>query len=272
MDIYGKDIIIGDFRASDFGLILSSFDYDEKAEDEMGNDISIAEQFVGRNPVPVYLDYSYTNKLKPTITVIKYNCHNASDFELTEFEIRHILRLLTGHSGYKWMKVVTEEISEDTWYKVKVNKTSLLKIGNQKAGLKIEMECDSQFGYSPVQIVKNDINAYEHFYIFNNSDDIYTYLLPKLSIKIKEGGNWALTNHTEDWTTMINNTVTDENITMDSERQILLSDVEHTNVLLNDFNLHWVRLLSGINEYSVNLDCEITFEYRMRRKGGFICN
>ena len=56
MDIYGKDIIIGDFRASDFGLMLSSFDYDEKTENEMGNDISIAEQFIGRNPVPVYLE------------------------------------------------------------------------------------------------------------------------------------------------------------------------------------------------------------------------
>ena len=63
MDIFGKDIIIGNFRASDFGLMASTIKFDEESEYEMGNDITIAEQFIGRNPVPVYLDYSYVSRL-----------------------------------------------------------------------------------------------------------------------------------------------------------------------------------------------------------------
>lgn len=38
MDIFGSDLIIGDFKASDFNLTLGSTDYDGSPEDEeMGN-------------------------------------------------------------------------------------------------------------------------------------------------------------------------------------------------------------------------------------------
>lgn len=272
MDIYGKDVIIGNFRASDFGLIASTIKFDEESENEMGNDITITEQFIGRNPVPIYLDYQYSSKLKPTITFIKYNCHNAADLELSEFEIRHILRLITGQHGYVWMKVFTDEISEDTWYKVKVIKTALIKVGGRKIGFKIELNCDSQFGYSPLQTVKINQEGFKHFFIFNNSDDIYTYLLPKVKIVIKEDGNLELKNETENWTSIINNLVTGEVLEIDSERQIITSSVEHEPKLLNDFNLHWVRFVDGNNEYSANLNCDIEFSFRFRRKGGFICD
>ena len=168
MEIFGSDIIIGNFRASDFGLMLGSIDYEEKSENEMGNDISITEQFIGRNPVPVYLDYTYTSKLKPTVTLIKNNCHNSSDYKLSEFDVRYILRLITGQHGYIWMKVLSEDVSEDTWYRVKVTNTSLIELSNKSVGLKIQMECDSQFGYSPIQTIKINETAFSKFNIFNN--------------------------------------------------------------------------------------------------------
>ena len=124
MEIYGRDIIIGEFKASDFNLILGSLDFDEQAEEEMGNDITIAEQFIGRNPVPVYLDYKYSSKLKPSVTLIKMNCHDGGDYKLSEFELRHILRLITGHHKYIWMKVIAENPGADIWYKVKVMNTN----------------------------------------------------------------------------------------------------------------------------------------------------
>jgi hypothetical protein len=272
LDIYGQDIIIGNFRASDFNLMLGSLDYDDSAENEMGNDIAIAEQFIGRNPVPVYLDYTYSEKLKPTITLIKNNCHDASDFELSEYEIRYVLRLITGQHDYLWMKIITDDISEDNWYKVKVIRTALLKRGNKNIGLKIEMECDSQFGYSSIQTIRINENSYSSFNIFNNSDDIYTYLLPTTIITMHEAGNLEIKNSTEGWSTIITNLSVGEVITMDSEKQILTSTVNHTTSLINEFNLHWIRFVDGMNNYQANLSCDITFNFRTRRKGGFICN
>lgn len=271
MEIFGRDIIIGDFKASDFNLIIGSTEYSGQSEDEMGNDITIAEQFIGRNPVPAYFDYSYSEKLRPSISLIKNNCYNSNDTGLTEFEIRNILRLITGFHEYKWMKVITDDISEDTWYKVKIVSTALIRYPGIVAGIKINMECDSQFGYSPINVIKQKVTAYKPFYIFNNSDDIYNYLYPKIDIKLEEDGNIELVNNTENWTSIINNVVTDEIVTINSEKQILTSTNEHENVLLDDFNLHWFRLVNGLNEYSCNLNCEITVTFRLRRKGGFIC-
>lgn len=271
MEIFGSDVIIGDFRASDFGLVLGAVDYDGSSEDEMGNDITIAEQFIGRNPVPVYLDYSYTEKLKPTITLVRTNCGHLANTPLSEYEIRSILRLITGTVGYKWMKVVTDEISEDTWYRAKVINTALVRVAGIVVGLKIFMECDSQFGYSPIQHADKSVSAYEPFRIFNNSDDIYTYLLPNLKIIMAESGNLEITNNSEPWKTIINNVSNGEIIEINSEKEILTSSISHPNVLLNDFNLHWIRMVNGINEYVTNLNCEMQFSFRLRRKGGFIC-
>lgn len=264
--------MIGEFKASDFNLMLGSIDYDEKAENEMGNNITIAEQFVGRNPIPAYLDFTYNEKLKPTVVLIKNNCHDASDYMLSEFEIRHILRLITGQHNYIWMKVITEEISEDTWYRVKVIDTALVKLAGKNIGLKINMECDSQFGYSPLQTLNISETAYKKFNIFNNSDDIYTYLFPEVQITMKQSGNLELINETENWYTIINNVSYDEVLNLDCERQIITSSFNHINVLLNDFNLHWIRFVDGVNVYSANLNCDIQFKFRMRRKGGFICS
>ena len=254
-------------------LISSWIIYEKQSKNEMGNDITITEQFIGRNPIPVYLDYQYNEKLKPTVTLVKNNCNNSSDYCLSEFDIRHILRLITGQHGYMWMKVDTDDVSEDTWYKVKVTSTALLKVSLDRIiGLKINMECDSQFGYSPIQTIKISENAFSKFYIYNNTDDIYTYLLPKVEIKILEEGNLELKNDDEDWSTIINNLSIGEVITMDSEKQIITSSINHKTALINDFNLHWVRLISGMNEYTANLNCEIIFSFRLRRKGGFLCS
>lgn len=272
MEIYGRDIIIGEFKASDFNLIPGSLDFDEQAEEEMGNDITIAEQFIGRNPVPVYLDYKYSSKLKPSVTLIKMNCHDGGDYKLSEFELRHILRLITGHHKYIWMKVIAENPGADIWYKVKVMNTSLIKIRGENIGLKINMECDSQFGYSPPQFFTINEVAFQKFIINNDSDDIYTYLYPEVTITVNQAGNLELKNETEGWSTIINNLVANEVIKINSERQIITSSVNHKTALINDFNLHWIRFISGINEYSANLNCTLVFNFRTRRKGGFLCS
>ncbi len=74
MEIFAKDLILGNFRASDSGLCVASFTFKGESEDELNITPSAIEKFIGNNPVPVYLGQKYENKLSPTVTLIKNPC------------------------------------------------------------------------------------------------------------------------------------------------------------------------------------------------------
>ena len=45
MDLFGKDMIIGNFKLSDYGLMLGTFDLNNE-EEELGMDYDTIEEFV----------------------------------------------------------------------------------------------------------------------------------------------------------------------------------------------------------------------------------
>lgn len=78
MDILGKELIFGDFRTSDYGLILASFDYSGVSEDSLGMDVTTIEEFIGNNPVPV----------AQNITLTLPNVTNNSGYERLQKELK----------------------------------------------------------------------------------------------------------------------------------------------------------------------------------------
>lgn len=50
MDLFGKDMIIGDFKLSDYGLMLASFDSNSaNDEEELGMDYETIEEYIGHS-------------------------------------------------------------------------------------------------------------------------------------------------------------------------------------------------------------------------------
>ena len=147
MEVYGKDLILGDFRASDYQCILASFTSDGVREEDTGIAVEVIEEFVADNPVPVFLGEKHTSKLHPSIVLVKDFCQTDDPY-FTERDCRAIIRIITGKRGYQWMKIVTEDVGEDIWYKAKVVSVSYQKVSGQVAGIVLDMECDSQFAWS----------------------------------------------------------------------------------------------------------------------------
>lgn len=182
MELFGKDMYIGDFKLSDYGLILASFDSNvSNSEDELGMDHETIESYIGHNPVPVYLGSKYTNKLKPQATIVKDYCYNTNPY-FTEHECREILRQLTGFRGYKKMQLYSYEFDELIYFYVRVTNVSYRKIAGKVAGIILQMECDSQFAWSRDFSSVYNVKAGTPFIFYNSSDDLYNYLLPKITI------------------------------------------------------------------------------------------
>lgn len=265
MEVFGKDLILGEFRLSDYGMMLATFDSDGESEDEIGITIDTIEEFIGDNPIPRYLGDKYSNKIKPKVTFIKNPCSFGNNLYFSEKECRNILRTLTGIRGYQWMKVINDDNEDDIWFRSKIVNISSKRIGTGIVGLILEMECDSPFGWSSETLIDLSIKKGQTIRIFSNTDDMYNYIYPNVSITFKSSGNFVLTNITDNRETEIKSVKKNETIVMDCKNEVITSSLEH-DLLLNDFNLNWFRLKPDANELSVNMDVRIVFRYRVPRK------
>ena len=262
------DMIIGNFKLSDYGLMLGTFDLNNE-EEELGMDYDTIEEFVGCNPIPIYLGAKYNNKLKPQVTIIKNT--NIGSAYFTEHECREILRQLTGFRGYRPMQIYMDDFDELYNFNIRVQKVSYRKVGGHVAAIILYMECDSQFAWSKEFRYSFDVSPEKNLVFINMSDDLNNYLYPKVVISPKSAISvLEIVNLTDNnWTTSIRNIAANEIITMDSKNQILQSSIKN-RIILNDFNLHFVRLLSGKNELSINANCILSFTFQVPRKVGFL--
>lgn len=271
MELFGQDLIIGDFRLSDHGLLLASFDMNGEEEDSIGMDYEVIEEYIGHNPVPVYLGGRYNEKLKPQITIIKNNCWDSFDITFSENECRHILRQLTGYNGYRKMVLDVEDPDEFIYFNVIVQSISYKKIGGKICGIVLSLECDSPFGWSREYENTYEVSAGQTITFYSTSDDLYNYLLPEITITPKSSiGQLTIKNKSDNnWTTTLSNLSAGEIITMDSKREILLSS-KANRVIMNDFNMHFFRLVSGKNEIEISGNVTFTIKCSFPRKVGFV--
>lgn len=273
IDIFGSDAIIGDFQLSNYGLILASFDSASSVDEELGMSHETIEEYIGHNPVPKFLGTSFNSKLMPTVTIIKdprIN-YNTTDKYFTEHECREILRQLTGFRGYKQMQILSYEIDELLFFYVRITNVKYQKVGGNIAGIILEMECDSQFAWSNEFHYIFNASPSSNIILFNNSDNLYDYLLPKVTIKSNSAiSNLSIVNLLDNnWSSTLKSLSANEIVTMDSNNSTLISS-NPNRIISNDFNMHFIRLVPGKNEFKVSHDIQLAFTYRVPRKVGFI--
>lgn len=281
MDVFGKDAVIGDFRLSDYGFVLGSFSYDNEDID-LGMENETTETFIGNNHVPVYLGSKTTGKLKPRLTIIQNECVTDRIY-FTLNECRMITSKLIGNQGYKKLYIEDDKGNETVFYNIRFNSAHYEKSYDKVIGITFEGECDSQFAWTD-EITQKFITTekYEHISIYNDSDDLYNYLLPKVNIHItdetlaRETESLTIRNINENRDTimeikydMFNNL---KDFEMDSKKNILRyrkNDLVFLESNYEGFNMNFIRLVPGDNHFTVSLPCEIVFKYSLPRKVGF---
>ena len=269
MNLFGDDMVIGDFRLSEYGLILASFEDASEVEEDLGMNYETIEEYISNNPVPVYIGSKYSEKLRPIATIVKNPCLLQDRF-FTDHDCRSILRELTGFYGYKTMQIYSKEISEVLYFNVRINNVKYKKISGKIVGIILEMECDSQFAWSKEFNYTFDVSAGNILSFYNISDDLNNYLKP--TIKITASSDIAeleiINLNDNNWTTVLKNISENEIITMDCKNEILESSKDRN--ILNDFNLHFIRFVSGINKLQVNSDITVDISFKYPRKVGLM--
>lgn len=270
MNVFGKDAIIGNFKLSDYGLMLGSFDFPYEEDEDLGMTHESIEEYIGHSPTPIYYGSSYSSKLKPVMTIVKDKELNSSMY-FNSHECREVLRQLTGFKGYKMMQILPYDFDELLYFNVRVVNVSYKKLDNMVVGIIFEMECDSQFAWSEEFNYTYNVSESNPLIIFNTSDDLYNYVLPLITIKVSQNiDSFSIINiEDNNWETRIDSLTKNETVTMDSKREIITSSIPN-KLISNDFNMHFIRLNSGKNEFIFNHEAEITLSFRVPRKVGFV--
>ena len=265
MEVFGNDMKIGNFILSEHGLMLASFNYDGESNDSLGLDHDTQEVYTGSSPIPLFIGATYSKKLEFEITLIK-KCPTEY---FTEFEVRDVLRSLTGMPYYQWAQILSESPDENLYYKCRTVNASIQRINGRIAGISLTMECDSPFAWSKEFTYDYDIDAGSTLIFNNTSDDYYQNFCPLVYITANNAiEKLSIVNITDGFKeTIITNIDKDETITMDSNKELLTTSIEN-KLILNNFNFKWISFISGKNEIYFNEAIHLKLVCRFPRKVG----
>lgn len=272
MVITCDDFIFEDFHMTDYGLICWNGSDGEIDDTE---DMSITPVFTtvfnGESPRKTYISQKYEDSPEFTVKMTKAFCDRDDFSFFTENELRSLNRLLTGKRGYSWLKIVNNAVMDtDYYYRARVSKIEYERMGYHVVGYDVTFELDSGMAYSEEQSITISAKANTKFYIFCNSDDLNDYTRPVIKIIPSAAGTLSLTNNSDsNWSSNVNNMTAGEVLTIDCDKELLSSSRTRTYIL-NDFNLHWPRLMPGKNEYVCNRNATVAFTFRAARKVGFV--
>ena len=267
MDVFGKDAILGEIKLSDMGMMLASFDSKSSDEEDLSMGTSTIEEYIGDNPVPIYIGMKHNAKLQESITMVKNPCLSKSNY-FDEYDCRKILRCLTGFRGYKRLQILTEDFETTYHFNFRTIDAKYQKVEGQVAGITLEIECDSPFAWTDERQYKTTTDGSSNIVIYNQSDDLNHYLLPLVTLSSPADVDLSIINlNDHGWETKIS-LLGGETVTMDSKRSMIFSN--NNRLIGKDFNQHFIRFVPDKNEFSVNHAVDITFQYNLPIKVGFL--
>lgn len=262
MAVYGINFAYDKILSDVFNLVMCSIgDNGSDDELEMGLDI---EAISDDTTSPYKVDYGikYTNVLSFPMTIAH---RDGTYFGRTQ--IRDISRWLTGKQKPCWLEIFDNEY-EDIHFLCRVTEIRKIKINGNVVGFRLTWTCTSSFAFSDEQeeVINIKRNA-NKFHIYNDSDD-ESYLLPLVKVTVNDSDSLlSIKNLTTKDDFELKNIRNGDIIIIDNYNQIIYVNGKYKHIA-DDFNLVWIGLKQGLNDFEVNLECNIEFTYRFTRKVG----
>ena len=176
----------------DLELIVSTFNPDNG---EVDSYLDMEPVYTDSYDGTIRTDYGakYKSVATPSITFIEVN---GSD--INPYKVRNVLRWLTGSRKNSWMDVCDKDGEIVCSYLGRFTDVKLQKEDARVIGIVAYFTSVSPWAYSKVQSpVSVNLNGETEFAIDNLSDDLYSYVYPKISFKNGKNQNkFSITNST----------------------------------------------------------------------------
>lgn len=260
--MFATDFIFNGQRASDFDLVICSFDGEYTTA--TGGD---AEFNVVKSPDSDKFNFygaQYNTPLEWTFSIIKNPCILKNDSKTDDFsneEERIINKWLARRDGYHWLNFCQDENEDDILYKVQI-KVRPRQVAGKTIGFDLTVTADSAFGYTPLQKKKATINKTKPL-VLHIDNDTDNYILPKVTIQGQ--GNFYIANNNDVEMSASKNKapkftdiLSSDKILMDSENKFL------NGISFDKFNCRFLRLVDGKNVITTDSESDINLEIYYR--------
>jgi hypothetical protein len=263
LSFFGSNFIYDNITSESFNLKIGYLNSGGTQESTSGSNIKIISDKVRRKPKP----YFYGVEIEP---VLEFDMFVYSEVALDIYDLSAINKWLYGRQQYKWLQVQQENGMEGIWYNCFLTNPQDIYIGNLPYCKKFTVVCDAPWAWTDEFTYNYTITTPNQSIIFNNlSDCADDYLYPYVSFTISSTTtNFSIKNNSDNGREFkFTNISGNETITVNNELQIITSST--LNNRLNNFNLKWLRLVSGNNSLIVNGNCpSLIFKMRFPKKIG----
>jgi len=275
--MYSTDFEYADKRLSDFGCITCTIDKSAGVEEiNIGCDITFNTVKNNHSSIHSKTSSAYDNVYTTSFQIAKEHCgDNQDEAYFTYEEIRNLYKWLNRLSYEKFKPYPNDDSYYDVHYFGSFNVDEVF-VDGRVIGFTLHFTASTPYGFGEdtiLEIVTSEAN--EEFYLYGESDEADSVIYPKVRIKCLTDGELKITNQTTGNYVFVNNCKANEEIIIDGEYKIIISDnEEHTTTTLpRDFNYEYFDIKIGEgndneNLYEVSMPCEITITYSPIRKVG----
>lgn len=261
--MFGTDFEYDGKRLSDFGLMILSFNgvnNDDTASS--GADITFGQvRTAGGDNYNLYSS-TYDSAYSITFQIGKnpYNISCQEDLHFSPIEASEIQAWLCQDEYCKFR--IDQTGYENIYWNATFSSKQIL-INGRIVGLELTLFTDAPYAYMDEIEICKEVKKDKPFVVYSLSDEIGN-IRPYLEVKLKESGEkFVLSNSLDTLTTEVGNVSVDEVITFYGRSQNITSSLEHE--IADDFNYHYPIIGNTkdtrLNEFTTNLDCEITIKY-----------
>lgn len=276
-----KDFFFGDKRLSDLGYMIGYAVTSPSTSIPMGSDTTFNSYTNQITYETDFLKSKYDTNLEITFDIVKDLYSNKKDTYLNDIECSFLMKWLNRKDIHDFIAIYDDSSFNNIVYHGTFTKFNQINIGGKCIGINVTFTSNAPWGYEKTRNNSYLIpNGGGNFKIMNDSDEV-GFLYPTFfEIKIKENGNFELSNSLDNKKTVIKNCTIGEVITFNCKRQIINSNYyvpgknENHSKFMNDFNYNYPRLVleydNNENDFNVNVGCEIKISYSPVRKVGII--
>ena len=247
----------------DFGLIICSVDSSDGINvSSAGSEINFNTVSSMHGNIKHVTNTTYDSVLEANIQICKYDC-DLGVVALTIDEKREISRWLNRKEPHILKFISKDETYDYAFFEGSFNISEIQSSGDV-IGYELHLITNRPFAIGQPVFKKIVASTANYKYRFYDVSDEVGYIYPKsLVIKCLSDGDLTIHNAIENRTTQIKGCKKDEVITCNGSSIISSSLPSHN--IPNDFNFRYFRIANSyenrINDLTISIPCEITFEY-----------
>lgn len=251
-----KDFTFCGQKLSDLNANYISVDFDNDEDINLGLERDFESGDGNRYKVePTYFYDKWSDGLEIELDIMKNPCEYSSydKLKFTKKEISDIAKWLTSSHFPEWLVFEYDESIEDDavrYYGYFTNIETYVA-GRNVYGLKLHYKCTTPFGYTDEIVKTRPVTSMDNFIIQNNSDELYSYIYPKIEIK-PHGNGYVYILNLSDCTTLASGTLTK------SDTQLSYADSMLDTVEKYAKDNNYEITYTGKGAFNIELICDDT--------------